>query len=251
MSDLVRDEEAGLRTPWKTALFWVVLLTAASAWAWPASAQQPVPHAHQANPARLAAAGSARESLRKKFDALMIRSTPSWSRPGAAEREEMFKDFLLWPRNPLEVELTVRFTSLEGVGHVIGSLGVKNGQILVAGRKETALFVTPALRGLPAGLYAFHVHENPACGPGKKDGESVPGLAAGGHLWMSGTGTFSGTTFASHLGDLPDLEVAADGTASKTVVAARLTLADVAGRAFVIHASQDDNSVRLACAAFD
>jgi Cu/Zn superoxide dismutase len=35
------------------------------------------------------------------------------------------------------------------------------------------------------------------------------------------------------------------------VVAARLTLADVAGRAFIIHASQDDSSVRLACAAFD
>jgi Cu-Zn family superoxide dismutase len=251
VSDPVRYEDAGLRTPRKSALFWVFVLTAASAWACPASAQQPVPHAHHANPVRPAAAGSAQEGLRKRFEALMVRTTPSWSRPGAAERAEMFKDFLIWPRNPLEVELTVRFTALEGVGHVIGTLTVKNGEILVAGRKETALFVTPALRGLPPGLYAFHVHENPACGPGKKDGESVPGLAAGGHLWMSGTGAFSGTTFASHLGDLPDLEVAADGTASKTVVAARLTLVDVAGRAFIIHASQDDTSVRLACAAFD
>jgi Cu-Zn family superoxide dismutase len=163
----------------------------------------------------------------------------------------MFQDFLAWPRNPVEVELEVRFTSLEGVGHAIGALTVKNGEILVAGRKEPALFVMPALKGLPQGLYAFHVHENAACGPGTQNGESVPGLAAGGHLWLSGTGDMKGTTFASHLGDLPDLEVAADGTASKTVVAARLTLADVAGRAFIIHASQDDNSVRLACAAFD
>src|SRR5262249_42758987 len=100
-------------------------------------------------------------------------------------------------------------------------------------------------------LYAFHVHENPACGPGMKDGESVPGLAAGNHLWLSGTGALSGTTFASHLGNLPNLTVAADGTAKTPVVAARLTLADVVRRACVIHASQDDNSPRLACTPFD
>ena len=40
----------------------------------------------------------------------------------------------------------------------------------------------------------------------------------------------AGTIFTSHLGDLPNLEVNADGTATKTVVAARLTLADVANR---------------------
>ena len=181
----------------------------------------------------------------------MGRTTPTGNRPGAAEKERMFEEFLTWPRNPLEVELTVRFTSLEGVGHVIGTLTVRNGEIMVAGRKETALFITPALKGLPQGLYAFHVHEKPACGPGQKDGEIVPGLAAGGHLVLSGTGALSGTTFTSHLGDLADLEVAADGTAKKTVVAARMTLADVTGRSFIIHASQDDNSVRLACAAFD
>jgi Cu-Zn family superoxide dismutase len=58
----------------------------------------------------------------------------------------------------------------------------------------------------------------------------------------------SGTTFTSHLGDLPDLEVDADGTARKEVVAARLTLADVVNRSFIIHASQDDTSPRMACA---
>lgn len=84
-----------------------------------------------------------------------------------------------------------------------------------------------------------------------KDGESVPGLGAGGHLWLSGTGVMSGTTFASHLGDLADLEVDASGAARKPVVAARLTLADVANRSFMIHASQDDNSSRLACAVFN
>jgi Cu-Zn family superoxide dismutase len=226
---------------------------AAGVAAWPASAQQAHPPSHQGRgaPPAAAAAGSALADLRRRFDAFLQRTTPAWARPGSTETAQMFQDFLTWPRNPLEVELTVRFTSLEGVGHQIGTLRVKNGEITVAGRKEPALFVTPALKGLPQGLYAFHVHENAACGSGEKDGESVPGLAAGGHLWLSGTGALSGTTFASHLGDLPDLEVAADGTANKPVVAARLTLADVAGRSFIIHASQDDSSVRLACAAFD
>jgi superoxide dismutase, Cu-Zn family len=239
----------------------IVALLAAAASAWPASAQQAAPahHGqpqdqppgqHQGQPPP-AGVRSARVDLRNRFEALMVRTSPSGNRPGATEKERMFEEFLTWPRNPLEVELTVRFTSLEGVGHVIGTLTVRNGEIMVAGRKETALFITPALKGLPQGLYAFHVHENPACGPGQKDGETVPGLAAGGHLWLSGTGALSGTTFTSHLGDLADLEVAADGTAKKTVVAARMTLADVTGRSFIIHASQDDNSVRLACAAFD
>jgi superoxide dismutase, Cu-Zn family len=247
-----------MKTARATARFLHIALVAGAS-AWSASAQQAAPPTAHDNRhgdsgqggARAAVAGSRQADLRKRFETLMARTSPAWARSSATEKADMFQDFLVWPRNPLDVELTVRFTSLEGVGHVIGTLTVKNGEILVAGRKETALLVTPALRGLPQGFYAFHVHENPACGPGKKDGESVPGLAAGGHLWMSGTGSLGGTTFTSHLGDLPDLEVAADGTAKKTVVAARLTLADVAGRAFIIHASQDDNSVRLACAAFD
>jgi Cu-Zn family superoxide dismutase len=95
------------------------------------------------------------------------------------------------------------------------------------------------------------VHEKADCSSALKDGKQVPGLAAGEHLWAKGTGALQGTTFTTHLGDLPDLEVGADGNAKTLMVAARLTLADVAGRSFMIHASQDDTSERLACAAFD
>jgi Cu-Zn family superoxide dismutase len=95
------------------------------------------------------------------------------------------------------------------------------------------------------------VHETANCGPALKDGKSVPGLASGSHLWLSGTGAMSGTTFTSHLGDLSDLKTDADGWARQPVVAARLTLADVVKRAFVIHVNRDDNAPRLACAAFD
>ena len=192
------------------------------------------------------------DAMHKGFDRFIARrgAGAKGKSPTAEERAEMFRTFLTWPQNPLEVVAVVRFTTASGVGDVVGTLTIKNSEILVAGRKEAALFIKPNLRGLSPGSYAFHVHENPSCGPAMKDGQPVPGMAAGTHLWLSGTGALSGTTFTSHLGDLPKLQVESDGTATKTVVAARLTLADVADRSFMIHASQDDNSPRLACAPF-
>jgi Cu-Zn family superoxide dismutase len=165
----------------------------------------------------------------------------------AEQKAETFRQFLTWPQNPLRVDVNVRMTSAQGMGELVGTLTVGNTEIVVAGRKEAGLLLKPNLKGLSPGLYAFHVHENANCGSAVKDGEAVPGLAAGSHLWLSGTGQMSGTVFTSHLGNLPHLEVDADGTASKPIVAARLTLADVANRSLMIHASQDDYSPRLAC----
>jgi Cu-Zn family superoxide dismutase len=191
-------------------------------------------------------------AISKGFDAFLAKRGLSTDQKNAGalsaeQRVEMFRLFLTWPQNPLEVEVTMRLTSEGGVGNAIGTISVKNSEVLVAGRKEPALLLQPNLAGLRPGLYAFHVHENPNCGPALKDGIAVPGLGAGAHLWLSGIGQLSGTTFTSHLGDLPNLEVNADGTATKVVVAARLSLADVANRALMIHASQDDNSARMAC----
>jgi len=191
-------------------------------------------------------------AIAKAFDVFLANRGMSTDKKNAGARSaeqkaEMFRVFLTWPQNPLEVEVTMRITSESGVGNAIGTISVKNSEVLVAGRKEPALLLQPKLSSLRPGLYAFHVHENPNCGPALKDGISVPGLAAGAHLWLSGIGQLSGTTLTSHLGDLPNLEVNADGTAVKMVVAARMSLADVANRALVIHASQDDNSARIAC----
>ena len=216
-------------------------------------------HAHH-QPMLLAAATkpdrdpSPLAAISKGFDAFIVKRGLSTDRKagtngrlGADQNAEMFRLFLTWPQNPLEVEVTMRLTSESDVGNAIGTIAVKNSEVLVAARKESALLLKPNLRGLQPGLYAFHVHENPKCGPALKDGIPVPGMAAGAHLWLSGTGQLSGTSFTSHLGNLPNLEVNADGTATKVVVAARMSLADVANRALMIHASQDDNSARMAC----
>src|SRR5262249_18851724 len=116
-----------MRTAQGTLRSWFFALATAGGAAWPAAAQQAPQPAHQGHGPPAPAAASALEELRKRFDALLLRATPRWIKPiGATEKTEMFQDFLNWPRNPIEVELTVQFTSLDGVGHAIGTLKVKN-----------------------------------------------------------------------------------------------------------------------------
>ena len=159
----------------------------------------------------------------------------------------MFRQFLTWAQNPVQVDVNVRLTALKGTGDLIGTVTVGNTEIVVAGRKEAALLIKPNLKGLRPGSYAFHVHENASCNSALKDGEHVPGLGAGQPLWLSGTGQLAGPVLASYLGKLPHLEVDANGTATKPIVAARLTLADVAHRSLMINASEEAQSPRMAC----
>jgi len=96
------------------------------------------------------------------------------------------------------------------------------------------------LTGLPPGIHAIHVHQVAKCeGPDFK--------SAGGHLNPDGKHHGLENPAGPHAGDLPNFEVAADGTARTTITAANLTLgADPhsvfsnGGTALVIHAKADD-----------
>lgn len=100
---------------------------------------------------------------------------------------------------------------------------------------------TPALQGLPPGQHGFHVHMNGNCGEGPVNGKSTPAGAAGGHLDPHGSNAHKGPGNGGHLGDLPALDVDSSGAALKAVVAPQLkTLADVKGRALMIHAGGDN-----------
>jgi Cu-Zn family superoxide dismutase len=138
-------------------------------------------------------------------------------------------------------------TSTDGVGSKIGFMLARNARISIASRVEEALVLSLNLQGLPAGPHAFHVHANPNCGPGKDAGKVVPGLAAGPHLFLKGTGTDAQVTYHSHLGNLPILIVETDGTATQEIAVPRLTLDDIRNRSIVIHATRDDDSARQAC----
>lgn len=134
-------------------------------------------------------------------------------------------------------ELSVALTLVDAKG-----AGAAVGQVTIAETPYGLVFM-PQLTGLPPGLHGFHVHENPSCDPKEKDGAMVPALAAGGHYDPAGTKKHGTPWGDGHLGDLPALYVAASGEASNPVLAPRLkSLADVQGRALMVHAGGDNHA---------
>jgi Cu-Zn family superoxide dismutase len=142
----------------------------------------------------------------------------------------------------------------QGVGESVGTVTIADGP-------NGAVF-TPALQNLPPGEHGFHVHENGECGPGPDpQGRVIPGGAAGGHWDPDGTGHHAGPQGAGHLGDLPVLAVAADGTARTPVTAPRIDDASrVAGLTLMVHAGGDTYSdqppsggggARIACGVIE
>ncbi len=110
------------------------------------------------------------------------------------------------------------------------------------GDSPYGLVLTPALHDLPPGIHGFHVHEKGSCAPSNPNGTPLPAGAAGGHYDPQGSGRHDTPWGTGHLGDLPALYVGADGRATTPVLAPRLKLADVAGRALMVHAGGDNHA---------
>ena len=128
---------------------------------------------------------------------------------------------------------TINKVSADGVGEAIGTVTV------VMSGDGAVLNVT--LKGLPPGPHGMHLHENGACGISTVNNAVVPAGAAGGHWDAMHTGKHLGPAEAGHTGDLPVLEVIADGTATKSILAPRLKeLESIRGHALVVHANGDN-----------
>lgn len=127
--------------------------------------------------------------------------------------------------------------------NVVDSTGVGGpvGEITLA-ETPYGLVFTPSLAGLAPGLHGFHVHENGDCKPAKKEGKAVAALAAGGHFDPDKSGRHGTPWGDGHRGDLPPLYVDAAGKAASPVLAPRLKMADVKGRALMIHAGGDNHA---------
>lgn len=134
----------------------------------------------------------------------------------------------------LAADLVIPMTLVDdgGIGRQIGTVTVSES--------ERGLTLKPQLSALPPGPHGFHLHENGDCAAKERDGKPVAALAAGGHYDPDKSGRHEGPEGKGHLGDLPPLQVGADGTASGQIAAPRLKLADVQGRALVIHAGGDN-----------
>jgi Cu-Zn family superoxide dismutase len=132
------------------------------------------------------------------------------------------------------LSVTMYKISAAGQGDAIGTL--------VLSDSRGGLRIEPSLGGLRPGPHGFHVHDKGDCGAAMKDGKMAAGIAAGGHFDPATTGRHDGPTGNGHKGDLPVLDVDAEGNATTMVQALHLSLNDVRGRAIVIHADGDNYS---------
>ena len=106
--------------------------------------------------------------------------------------------------------------------------------------------------GLPHGIHGIHVHSVGRCDP--------PDFASAGPHWNPAARKHGFSNPAGHhAGDLPNVEVAANGVLSATVVLPGTTIAsllDADGASIVLHAAADDyatdpsgnSGARIACA---
>lgn len=127
-----------------------------------------------------------------------------------------------------EIAVTLHAVTMEGISSEIGRIRFEDS--------EYGLLIRPDLHGLPPGPHDTHVHENLDCGPAERDGELIPAGAAGGHYDPHNTGRSDGPYGNGALGDLPNLIVEHDGAATIPILAPRLKVDDLHGRALVIHA---------------
>jgi Cu-Zn family superoxide dismutase len=130
--------------------------------------------------------------------------------------------------------VTVNLVSTDGVGKSVGTINIrpeKDGVVLV-----------PKLKDLPPGEHGFHLHENPSCEPGLKDGKKSAAAAAGGHFDPAATKAHKGPAGGGHKGDLPRLVVAQNGTAAQKMEVKGMALDDFHGKTLMIHAGGDNYS---------
>ena len=133
-----------------------------------------------------------------------------------------------------ETSVSLQLATAQGAGASVGTVRI------VPTAHGLAFY--PSLKGLQPGLHGFHVHESPTCAPANRDGNPVAALGAGGHYDPQGTKKHGEPWGNGHLGDLPPLFVAADGSATNPVLAPRLKMADIANRSLMIHAGGDNHA---------
>lgn len=110
--------------------------------------------------------------------------------------------------------------------------------IVTAADSSQGLVLTVKVDGF-SGTHGFHVHQIGNCGPAEKNGKMEAGVAAGDHYDPDNSRSHQGPDGKGHAGDLPALKL---GSGEAVVVAPRLTLEMIRGRALIIHEGGDTYS---------
>jgi Cu-Zn family superoxide dismutase len=130
------------------------------------------------------------------------------------------------------LEVTLQRIDANGTGETIGSITAQD--------TDQGLVIYPDLSGLTPGEHGFHLHSVGSCDASEtENGTAVAGLAAGGHWDPDGSGQHLGPFGNGHRGDLSKLIVDDDGNTNTSVVAPRLSTADLRGKALIVHAGGD------------
>jgi Cu-Zn family superoxide dismutase len=141
---------------------------------------------------------------------------------------------------------------------MVDARGVSIGAVFVTA-EAGGIALGGALIGLPPGEHGFHIHRTGSCEP--------PGFeSAGGHVGEDEVPHGFDAAGGPHAGDLRNLEVAGDSTATVAQTNQRVTLQggspellDDDGSAIVIHAEPDDYATqpsgesgdRIACGVIE
>lgn len=130
---------------------------------------------------------------------------------------------------------------------VVNSEGQSVGSVTFE-QVEHGVVITADLSDLPPGPHGFHIHEDGVC-------ETPDFQSAGGHYTPEGHAHGFDNPDGYHVGDLPNLHVGEDGTATAEVFSPLLTLSqpaeaagngtpytlrDESGSAIMVHESEDN-----------
>lgn len=125
-------------------------------------------------------------------------------------------------------------------GTIVNPAGVQIGTVSFAAG-DAGTTVTVDVKGLTPGFHGLHVHAVGKCEPNSPDPKDAAKVgdfnSAGGHL------AGSGADHPTHAGDLPMLQVGADGRGTVTATNEHLTqalLEDADGSSLVIHGGPDN-----------
>lgn len=121
----------------------------------------------------------------------------------------------------------------KGVGESIGRIDIIE--------LSKGIVIKPILSGLAPGGHGFHVHQEGTCDNVIVDGENVAGGMAKGHY-------MGHQHHGSPAGDLPNIVFDKQLIADVAFFAPQLTLNEIKGRSFMIHAlATKDANLRIAC----
>jgi Cu-Zn family superoxide dismutase len=137
------------------------------------------------------------------------------------------------PAAAISADVTVEINKITAEG-----IGGRLGTVVISDKAGGGLEFKVDITGASPGAHGFHLHTTGDCGPQLKDGRPQAGLAAGPHFDPASSKSHKGPMGNGHKGDLPFL-TATDKGVNVVVSAPHLSMADVYGRALIVHEGGD------------